>query len=131
MRDLFLKGREGIRYLICGGLTTIVNFVSFCFLAQIAGVSIVKATAVAWLSAVVFAYLVNKIYVFKSENTHWTKIIQEAGSFFGARVLSGIFEIFGMVLMVDCLSCGEMWSKIFLSFLVMVFNFFVSKFYIF
>ena len=58
---------ETISYVICGVLTTVVDFVSYSMLRQ-ADVDVALSQALSWAAAVLFAYVVNKLVVFRNFN---------------------------------------------------------------
>ncbi len=57
---------ETISYLICGILTTLVDWVSFWLMNEQWNLDYRLSTALSWLAAVVFAYVVNKLIVFRN-----------------------------------------------------------------
>ena len=85
------------------------------------------ATAAAWLLSVIFAYITNRTFVFKSRNTGFSEVMREAVSFFGARVCSGLLDVALMVMLVDGLHFSSLWTKLFVNVLVTVLNYFFSK----
>lgn len=129
---------ETISYLITGVLTTLVDYAVFFIVNEAlkrTGVSVSlsssAATAAGWFSAVLFAYVTNKIYVFKSRSKDRSIILREMMSFFAARALSGLIVLVLMWLMVDRLHMNEYISKIFTSVFNVVFNYAASKLFIF
>ena len=58
--------REVGSYLFFGVLTTIVNYVSYYALTRWLGMGVTAATAWAWALAVLFAFVTNKLWVFRS-----------------------------------------------------------------
>lgn len=90
---------ETISYLICGVLTTAVDFVSYSMFRKMSmGVGV--SQALSWVAAVLFAYIVNKIIVFRNFDMHLSYLLKEGGAFFAARVISGVATWVLMVLMV-------------------------------
>ena len=65
--ELFLKYKEMVLYLVFGGLTTLVNIVTYALFAYVFNMGTVASTALAWIVSVIFAYITNKIFVFKLE----------------------------------------------------------------
>ena len=63
MKDFFKKHRELIIYIIVGGLTTVVNYIIH-FGLRFLGANYYIALSIAWLGAVLFAYVANRIFVF-------------------------------------------------------------------
>ena len=101
MIEKIKKYREGILYLIFGGLATLVNYAIFFPLTAILpenlaifGIKIAAslATTVAWVGAVTFAFITNKLWVFKSK-TKGQALAKEAGMFVAARIASLIMEV--------------------------------------
>lgn len=67
IKELYLKYKEIINYLIFGGLTTIVSFGSYYVSARIMGIDEVVSNVISWILAVLFAYITNKLFVFESK----------------------------------------------------------------
>lgn len=99
------------------------------------------STLIAWIVAVLFAYVTNKLWVFESKNTEPAVIAKEIFSFFGARILSfAVFESFGfMVTRNIFINLGlfgsedvSKWiAKILMAVVVVIFNYVMSKLVIF
>ncbi len=126
-RKFYKKNREMILYLVCGGLTTAVNFAGFWVFAEVGKLSVGCASVWAWGLAVLFAYVVNRVLVFQSENDSWEALLREAAAFAGARIFSGIFEVGMMVFLADFLRFPVWWAKILIGIAVVVLNFAASK----
>ncbi|WP_124066021.1 GtrA family protein [Clostridium sp. E02] len=125
-----VMNREVISYLIFGVLTTVVNWVVYGAMIK-SGIDYRIATAIAWLVSVLFAFGVNKIYVFQSYERRMEYVIKEMVSFTLCRVASGIMEMFLMVIMVSLLHMGEYISKVLVSIAVVIVNYIFSKCFIF
>jgi putative flippase GtrA len=89
------------------------------------------ATTIAWIVSVVFAYVTNKIYVFKSETKTKKALIKELFSFFWFRLLSYFIDLGSMILMVSYMSTDETPAKIIANVIVVVANYGFSKWFIF
>jgi len=102
MKKLFEKYREIIVYLIVGVLTTIVSW-GACFVAKffldsdIAFQNFVINT-IGWVVGVVFAYPLNRKWVFKSTNKH---IIKEFFGFAASRLSTWILDIVIMYVFIN------------------------------
>ena len=90
--DLMGKYREPILYIFFGGLTTVISLLSYMLFVWL-GVEINISNALSWVCGVTFAFVTNKWFVFRSENTTLKVILYEAGSFFGARIFTGVIAI--------------------------------------
>ena len=142
-----LLNRETISYLVFGVLTTVVNYVVFhiVYTMVLGGQNSLLANFVAWVAAVVFAYVVNKMFVFESKSWAWAVLVREIPAFVGARVASfgieeaGLFVSEGLLHLnrVTVLQLGDFSmdgvavSKIAMSVIVVVLNYFFSKWFIF
>ena len=103
IRRMFQKYRDIILYLIFGALTTAVNWAVYYPLYNLAGWSGGTSKIVAWIAAVIFAYLTNKPFVFGSHDWSLKVVMPELLKFFGCRVGSGVLEIGVIFLTVDLL----------------------------
>ncbi|MGI6161957.1 MAG: GtrA family protein [Christensenellales bacterium] len=117
-------------YIIFGALTTLVNFVVFQ-VGILAGIDYLYANVLAWFISVLFAFVVNKIWVFKSRSFAAKVIIKESISFMAARLFSlGIDEV-GMWLLVEKVAVDMTAAKIIMNVVVIAVNYVLSKFIIF
>ncbi|HOD02968.1 MAG: hypothetical protein BWY46_00751 [Firmicutes bacterium ADurb.Bin300] len=137
IRDLIVKYNELIVYLVFGVLTTAVNWGIYSVLVKYFGFNINAGNIIAWIVAVVFAFVTNKIWVFKSKTTAFKLVLKEFVLFVGARALSGVIEIGGLPLLV-WLGLGQtvfgveaFLAKIVISFVVIILNFIFSKLIVF
>ena len=128
IKELFIKYKEVILYLIFGALTTLVSVVSFAICNKLLNISWSISNVISWILAVLFAYITNKIYVFESKNKN---IIKEIISFFGFRVLSLIIDMACMYLFINILHIDSIISKIIVQIIVVVLNYLFSKLFIF
>ncbi len=135
-----LKNETGV-YLFYGVLTTVVNYLSFTLGVYFLGYNhILIVNTISFVLATVFAYVTNKLFVFKSKSWKWSSLKVEILSFFSARIFSYFFEQFGLYLSADIFHLekylilgfdGVFITKIGLSFAVVILNWGVSKFFIF
>ncbi len=157
------KKREIFFYLIFGGLTTLVNLVSFTVFDKLFGsqhlliafgnVQIdllgydVMNQTVAWIIAVIFAYVTNRIFVFKSKGP----VFKEFIGFVSSRVATllafelGTFELFVLLMQnvigidknvvafsVFGLTCTYLYLvKLLNSIFVVIGNYILSKIFVF
>ena len=137
IKTLYAKYRELIVYFITGVLTTLVNWAAYALCVRVFGWNVAVSNAVAWVVAVLFAYVTNKLWVFRSFRWDLWFVLKEAALFIGARILTGIFEIVSVPLLVNLglnaplLGVKGMWAKILVSVVVMVLNYVFSKLIVF
>lgn len=88
VKAILTKHDEIVRYVIFGVLTLIVSWASY---ATFVGMHIDLAISniLSWICAVAFAFIVNKIYVFKCIGSSKVKLGAELVSFLGGRVFTG------------------------------------------
>ena len=65
--ELYKKYKEVVNYLIFGGLSTLVNFVSYYIFARTLNIDEVISSGLSWFCAVLFAYVTNKLFVFETK----------------------------------------------------------------
>lgn len=133
-----LVNRETVSYVVFGVLTTVVNIVTYLPLYKLlllSGlgetlVNIISNTA-AWILAVLFAFATNKLFVFRSKTASAKAAMREFALFVGARAASYVVDMGGMLLLVDLLHMQNLLAKVFTNVLVIIINYFFSKFFIF
>lgn len=126
-----LINRETISYLFWGCATTIVNWVANYICYDILHISTMWSTVIAWLLAVIFAFFVNKLFVFHSRSWSVDVVYREFVPFISCRLLSGLFDVAFMVVAVDHLHVLNALAKLLSNVFVMIANYFASKFLIF
>lgn len=106
MKKLLKKYKELILYVVFGALTTLVNYVVY-FGCKALHIPYQPATVIAWIAAVAFAYITNRIWVFESKTFGAKAICKEIVLFVGARLFSLVLELIIMFIGMDLLSAGE------------------------
>ena len=120
---------EMIRYVFAGICTTGVNIGVFSVLRYGTGCGMQAANVISILSAILFAFVVNKYFVFRQKGKE--DIVKECIRFVGMRGISLLAEVWGMYLFTEEFRISEMVSKAVLQFVVIVMNYVLSKCYIF
>lgn len=132
IKELYLKYKEVINYLVFGGLATIVNFVSYFIFARLIGVDEVISSGLSWFCSVLFAYITNKLFVFESKTETGKAFLKEMISFFLARIVSGaLCDVGTFALMVRVFHINDIFSKIVTQVMVVIVNYFFSKLIVF
>lgn len=109
-------------YLINGAATTIVNYTIYLALLH-ANINYLTANSAAWVCAVLFAYISNRLFVFHSDN----QIGAELVSFVSLRFLTLLLENVFLVALIQWLSLTPGISKILVSFFTVIGNYFFCK----
>ncbi|RST90919.1 hypothetical protein CBF33_08600 [Vagococcus lutrae] len=120
-----------LMYLIMGGITTVINIVSFWLFNEKIGINYTVSNIIAWIFSVLFAYISNKLYVFESKHSTLTDLYREIASFFGFRLLSLFMDLLAMFIMISLLHIAPLISKILANVVVLIANYLFSKFFIF
>ena len=130
IKKLLEKYRSEIIYLIFGVLTTLVNYIVYrpC-LHYLHSASV--SNSIAWVFAVIFAYLTNKPFVFQSHDWSMKVVAPEFVKFVGTRVASWLVETGILFLAVDMLQWNGIVWKLITSVLVVVLNYVGSKLLVF
>lgn len=145
IKNLLVKYRELITYVIFGVLTTVVSLVSFKIFDSILGENLyLISNVISWIFAVSFAYVTNKLWVFESKSWKSNVIIKEIIGFVSARLFSLGVEELGLWLLIDIFSIGKisvdlfsfningnMIAKLIMQVVVIVLNYVFSKLVIF
>ena len=120
---------ELIRYVVGGICTTLVNIGVFYEFRQLIGLPIAFANLISILTAILFAFYVNKKFVFRAEESNDTE--QQFIRFVGMRVITFAVELFGVEWLVFGIHFPEMWAKFSIQFLVIAMNYVISKWFVF
>ena len=122
--------REVIFYIIFGVLTTIANIATF-YLLTLTGLNENIANIIAIIVAVLFAYFTNRKLVFNSTASTFKENLKEFYKFMLGRAFTMVLEMVGFYLLFNIIGVQELISKIFITVLVIILNFFISKFFAF
>ncbi len=128
---MFQKYKEIILYLVFGVLLTLINIGTHAFCTRVLGINYFNSNIIAWLVAVIFAYITNKFYVFESKSIEYKYVIKELLSFMSCRVLSGVIELILMFVMLNLLLINDFIVKIITNIVVVILNFIFSKLIVF
>ncbi|MBO5475145.1 MAG: GtrA family protein [Bacilli bacterium] len=130
---IYYKNPEVWNYLIVGLLTTIVSLVIYfiatrTFLDPKVDLELQIANIISWIFAVIFAYVTNRIFVFKSKNKN---IISEFIKFIMSRILSLLMDMGTMFIIVSILSFSDVIGKVISQIIVIIANYVLSKLIVF
>ena len=131
LKKLCKDNLQILSYLFFGVCTTVVNTVCYWLFLDIIHLNNLLSTIMAWLFAVIFAFLTNKTYVFKSKRKSAGENAFEILSFFACRIATGLLDVAIMVVAVDILKWNGLLWKIISNFIVTVVNYVASKYFIF
>lgn len=122
--------KEVILYIVFGVLTTLVNLVSFYVMNSLLHWDENTANFIAILLAVIFAYITNKDLVFHANAKNLKEKIQQFCKFMLGRAFTMVLEFVGGLLLFN-LPIPNVIIKAGLTVIVIILNFFISKFFAF
>ena len=135
--------QELAMYLIFGVLTTAVNWAAYLLLTWALGLrqTLPGSTPyliisnigqiVGWVLSVLFAFVTNKRYVFRSHSENRKGVWRGLGLFVSARVASLLLFDLGLFTVLQLCGMNDKWDKLLMNVLVIVFNYVASRFVIF
>lgn len=149
--NLYNKYREIIVYIFWGGMSTVVGWGSYIIFASLLSgnvsdihllsmtisVTVFVANVLSWILAVAFAFYTNKVFVFQSKSWKIDIWVGECVKFVGARIATGVLEIFGVPFLVaiglnqKIFGIEGIVAKITVSVAVVALNYVFSKLFIF
>lgn len=128
---LIKKYKYVIAYLFFGVCTTVVNVIAYWICAHPLSFGVMPSTIIAWVAAVLFAYVTNRKWVFHSAVIGKKEICIEIAKFFLARLATGILDWSCMYIFVDVLNWNDMLIKILSNIMVIILNYLASKLVVF
>ncbi len=142
MKEFYQRHKTILLYLIAGGLTTLVNYLLLFLFLRLFGQEISLrqmlteesknvfifnlANTLAVVGAVIFAYVVNKLIVFRSKTKSSRAFWRELIAFFASRGITTLFEIAACAFLVSVLNLPELPSKLGVTVVVILLNYILS-----
>ena len=118
-----------IRYCLVGALATALETGLYMLFYEVMGIPNVISVFVAWFLTVLFAFLTNKYFVYRTPGRK--DILKELLSFFSCRIGTGVFNLLWMFITVDLLSLWPLLMKLLSALVVGIINYLVGKMMIF
>ena len=128
---LRLLNSEGMRYLFIGGCTTMVNLVVYAVLCRVVHLNVNISNIISVSVSILFAYITNKLIVFRSHCSSFSELAAECARFIGARLATMVIEVGGVFVLYEILHQNEMVAKLATQVLVVIGNYFISRFLVF
>ena len=122
--------KEVMFYIFFGVLTTLINLGSFYIMTKIFTWNENLSNFLAIALAVLFAYVTNKDLVFHSKANGLKEKLNEFIKFIAGRAFKMVIEFIGGAILFET-AIPEMISKLFVTVVVVIMNFFISKFFTF
>ena len=133
IKNIYKKYEEIINYLIVGVMTTVVSLIFYyistrTFLDPEIPIQLQIANLIKWVTGVTFAYVTNKIFVFKSKRKDYLK---EFATFASSRVRTLLLDMAVMYIMVTVMGIYDLIATLVSQVLVTVGNDILSKLIVF
>ena len=133
IKELYIKYKELVNYLIVGVLTTVVSLAAyygcvFTFLNPESAIELQIANILSWVAAVTFAYFTNRKFVFESKETNMAK---EAAKFYASRLSTLAMDMVIMFVGVTWMGFSDKIMKLVVQVVVTIANYIISKFLVF
>jgi len=137
IKELYLKNKEIINYLFFGALATVVSLgvkylLLFTILDAENALELQISVIISWVAACTFAYITNRLWVFKSKSK---EIIKEVTKFFTSRLVTLGLEMLIMFMFVTALGLNSdiwviVWTLV-AQIVVIIGNYILSKLLVF
>ncbi len=131
LKELLIKYKDVVFYIIFGILTTIINIGSFYILHSLLHWEENISNIIAITLAVLVAYFTNKDLVFHSQARGSREKIIEFFKFILGRLFTMVVEYVGCLLLFKYAPIPAIISKCGMTIIVIILNFFISKFFAF
>jgi putative flippase GtrA len=133
IKELYIKYKEIINYLIFGVLTTIVGLgvyygLTLTVLDPNKALELQIANIISWIAAVTFAYFTNRKWVFENKEKANFK---EASKFYLSRVSTLLIDMGLMFVFVTKMGVNDKIMKLVVQVIVTILNYIFSKFIVF
>ena len=133
IKEFYTEHREVINYFVYGGLTTLVSLgvyysLTLTILNPLNPIQLQIANNVSWISAVSFAYITNRQFVF---NSHCENLVKEASYFFLGRVGTLLIDMSIMFILVTLAGINDKIVKLAVQVVITITNYLISKFLVF
>ncbi len=127
----FLKNKkETIAYLFWGIAGSVLNIALYSLLVY-TGINYQLANFVTLIIVKMFCFFTNKLFVFHSKSKGIREFLTEFIKFFVVRMMTFLMDYFGLILLVEKIGADKFVSKIFLTVLVIIVNYCMSKVFVF
>jgi len=120
-------GAESIRYIIVGVLTTLINIGLYGLMLEIMNIDVTISNVTSIIVAIIFAYLANKLVVFRRHSDSLKALALEFCKFVGSRLITMALEVGFVYMFHNILGYSEWIGKYVAMILVILINYILSK----
>lgn len=123
--------KQIISYLFFGICTTIINIAVYYLCYFVVHIGNISSNMLAWIMAIVFAFITNKLFVFERSSLRFYVVIREFLYFSICRISTGIIDMLMMYLTIDVMRFDALVCKIWINIFIVVMNYMASRYFIF
>lgn len=127
----YMKYRSLVRYVFWGGMTTLINIVSFWLFVDALKMNYQFANVISWFITVLAVYFTNKVWVFESEYSTIARFAKELLMFFASRIITLGIDVLVLFIGIQILHGNNLVIKIIDNVIVIIVNYIFSKYIIF
>ncbi len=117
-------------YIIAGAATTAIDWLVTFILVE-TGCMPTISNAIAIVISIIFAYIINCRWVFQRKPENVAEELRLFLEFVSTRVISSVIQIAGIYLFAERLEFNQFVVKAFANIFVIIFNYIISKLWIF
>ena len=130
-QPLYNKYRGPLLYLFFGGVTTLINIGAFWIICSFFGINELVSNVLAWIVSFVFAFVVNRGWVFEAKTEDKKESARQFTTFLGGRLFTLACEELIIYVFITRLGWLALPVKIFAQVVVVVLNYIISKIIVF
>lgn len=123
--------KQIISYLFWGVCTTVINIGVYYLCYFVFHIGNISSNMLAWIMAIVFAFITNKLFVFERLSLRFYVVIREFLYFSICRISTGIIDMLMMYLTIDVMCFDALICKIWINIFIVVMNYIASRYFIF
>ena len=118
---------QQFKYIFFGFLTTTINIGCYFLLRHYLQISVIWANSLALCISIIFAFVVNKFFVFNIRTVRAKILIQEFATFISLRIVTAGVDTVLMVVFVHYFAWNALVIKVIINVIVIIMNYFISK----
>lgn len=130
-QPFYRKYKEGLLYLLFGGLTFFLVIGIYAVLDQLLEIGVLTANIVSWLAGVTFSFFTTRSWVFKSKTQGLKALFVQMAGFCAARVATLILQEVLLYAFIVLMGFDSILVKVCSEVINIILNYLASKFLIF
>ncbi len=128
---LYTKYKEILLYLFFGGLSFIISISTYAAFNIAMGLNELIANILSWVITVMYAFLTNRVWVFRSPTNGIIEFIKQMLYFYSGRIITLVIEELILLVFITMLGFNSILIKTIAQIVVIVLNYVISKLMIF